>query len=510
MSESTTTPNQANQANQANGHTQEEEGRKRGRELTGNQIKVVQDVTRNTTNDELQANTLRLKLFLVKKLEKTMRKCRSAGGACDEKEVERRRRSVVDSIESYAQRRQKKEATSISEFNGRLRDAGVLFCEYVERHNNNRDALDNVILSSEVDPAARDAAVWQIIDAAAMERAERQHLRDESALIRSHHRFLREQSKLHGVKRAWSETASSGTGSERLRSYARAMKAIATKPFAQQGIMWTVERMVAHFAASPSVTPIQTLQGSQKAGDDSVCPRHRRRVKLLDIGSCFNPYRLVPRDHLQNIELDVVALDLCPAHESVFECDFLELQVGAAGSEAVVLPPRLPPPVASSASVPSVSCERLMQLAAGDFDVVTICLVLSYLPSPRQRAAMLRKAIRLLRRQSVSSLPPAIENTREQATAVPGLLLILTPHSVQRQRCPHTNQPMLQLWQKSIEQMGMRRIRHDELSAVYALAYETTDNNDNDRAVVESPQNADDEPLTIPIAHDYEAHDDPL
>ena len=75
---------------------------------------------------------------------------------------------------------------------------------------------------------------------------------------------------------------------------------------------------------------------------------------------------------------------------------------------------------------------------------------------------------------------------------------------------------MLQLWQKSIEQMGMRRIRHDELDAVFALAYETTDiiDDDDGRAVdpsiVASPQNADDEPLTIPIAHDYEAPDDPL
>eukprot|EP00854_Cymbomonas_tetramitiformis_P024971 gene24971-30448_t len=42
-------------------------------------------------------------------------------------------------------------------------------------------------------------------------------------------------------------------------------------------------------------------------------------LRTLDVGSCFNPFRRYP-------ELEVTALDLCPADPSVFQCDFLQLQ----------------------------------------------------------------------------------------------------------------------------------------------------------------------------------------
>ncbi|KAG7176654.1 S-adenosylmethionine sensor upstream of mTORC1-like isoform X2 [Homarus americanus] len=44
------------------------------------------------------------------------------------------------------------------------------------------------------------------------------------------------------------------------------------------------------------------------------------RVKVLDVGSCYNPFLVYK-------EFDVMAVDLCPAHPSVKKCDFLSLEV---------------------------------------------------------------------------------------------------------------------------------------------------------------------------------------
>ena len=45
------------------------------------------------------------------------------------------------------------------------------------------------------------------------------------------------------------------------------------------------------------------------------------KISVLDVGSCYNPFK-------EFEELDVLPLDLCPALESVYQCDFLTVPVG--------------------------------------------------------------------------------------------------------------------------------------------------------------------------------------
>lgn len=138
------------------------------------------------------------------------------------------------------------------------------------------------------------------------------------------------------------------------------------------------------------------------AGDDAPRP-----IRLLDVGSCYNPIATGPSAEA----FDITALDLCPASESVLQCDFLTLTVGPEDSAPVFKPE------SSSSGVRALS-----QLPAHSFDVVVMSLVLSYLPSPEQRRTMIEKA-RLLLRNPQS---PALGGQPHSA----GLLLIVEKASI--------------------------------------------------------------------------------
>lgn len=161
------------------------------------------------------------------------------------------------------------------------------------------------------------------------------------------------------------------------------------------------------------------------------------RIRLLDVGSCYNPLAKSEAD-----VFEVTALDLYPADPSVYQCDFLNIAIGSEGTAPVVenrtqevddalaakfattatahkravkkqrlsedcvqaTPAEVVDPVSSSAeshqSAPghdaSANSAKLIQLPAASFDVVTMSLVLNYLPTPAQRLQMVRNARALL------------------------------------------------------------------------------------------------------------------
>ena len=104
------------------------------------------------------------------------------------------------------------------------------------------------------------------------------------------------------------------------------------------------------------------------------------KIKLLDVGSCYNP--LID---LQDSDVfDITALDICPAAPSVFQSNFLELQLG----------PMKFDPVKSQDSDQHKGF--LTHLPSKSFHVVAMSLVLCYLPSPEMRRDMVLKARELL------------------------------------------------------------------------------------------------------------------
>ena len=116
-------------------------------------------------------------------------------------------------------------------------------------------------------------------------------------------------------------------------------------------------------------------------------PVIRDKLRTLDVGSCFNPFRDVTF-------MDVTAIDLSPAASDVYACDFLTVPI--TDEERIR--------VSHDGDVKTVA-----GLPKGRYDVVIFCLLLEYLPTPGMRYEAVKRAAELL--------------------ADYGLLIIVTPDS---------------------------------------------------------------------------------
>ncbi len=121
-----------------------------------------------------------------------------------------------------------------------------------------------------------------------------------------------------------------------------------------------------------------------------------RKIKVLDVGSCYNPLAKSNQRH----NFDITALDLYPADDSVYQCDFLNLKIGPEGSEPVI-----DTVTTTTADGNSTTFKRIVQLPAFTYDVVTMSLVLSYLSNPQHRETMIRKARQLLISSKQTNIP---------------------------------------------------------------------------------------------------------
>ncbi|XP_005109809.2 S-adenosylmethionine sensor upstream of mTORC1 [Aplysia californica] len=152
------------------------------------------------------------------------------------------------------------------------------------------------------------------------------------------------------------------------------------------------------------------------------------KIRLLDVGSCYNPFREFP-------EFEPIGIDLCPATDTVFQCDFLSLTISR---------PLTPPALTSHLSAMS---SPVTQLPSGAFHVVVFSLLLEYMPSRLQRWRCCLKAHALL--------------------AVNGLLIVVTPDS----HSLHRNAPMMKSWKQAIEAVGFRRWRYEKQSHIHCMAF---------------------------------------
>ena len=97
--------------------------------------------------------------------------------------------------------------------------------------------------------------------------------------------------------------------------------------------------------------------------------------------------------------------------------------------------------------------ERVVKcLPENHFDVVTFCLLLSYVPSPSERLKFCAKARRLLKFN--------------------GILLITETQSV----TPHNNLMLMKQWQVEIEELGFRRFRYESMTHIHAMAFRKVPN----------------------------------
>ncbi|XP_065830004.1 S-adenosylmethionine sensor upstream of mTORC1-like isoform X2 [Oscarella lobularis] len=158
--------------------------------------------------------------------------------------------------------------------------------------------------------------------------------------------------------------------------------------------------------------------------------RDETKLRLLDVGSCYNPFLSAG-----SRDFDVTAIDISPATDTVLRGDFLEITCAGALAEGETL---------------SIDASRrLLSLPSQYFDVIVFCLLLSYMPSPRQRWTCCAKARELLR--------------------LNGLLLIVTPDSKHHNK----NACLMKQWKGAIESIGFRRWRYIKQSHAHCMAFRT-------------------------------------
>lgn len=141
--------------------------------------------------------------------------------------------------------------------------------------------------------------------------------------------------------------------------------------------------------------------------------------KLIDVGSCFNPFKV-------HIFLDVLAIDLCPANETVLQCDFLKVQIG---QDTVI------------------NDQKVTHLQQDSFEIVTFCFLLEYIPSSDLRIKACEKAYKILK--------PG------------GILIINTPDS----KHVGANCKIMKSWQYTLACMGFVRIKYEKLKHMHCMAF---------------------------------------
>jgi hypothetical protein len=268
-----------------------------------------------------------------------------------------------------------------------------------------------------------------------------------SAFVKSIHQILRSEARKIGADKAWKEHCMK---TDILQKYADSMQKLASTIWeqnsvdenkrAQSRIKWVVEKCVLYFfegeveikRTREKKKIRQIVNVAEKCGETCVlCAKvisskemvtNAEYLTLLDVGSCYNPFRVYPFLH-------VIPIDIAPAEPDVYICDFLNLSV-AETEESMILKDR------SVVKLPAAAC-----------DVVVFSLLLEYLPSPKQRYLCVYKAYKLLKPE--------------------GLLFIVTPDS----KHSSANAPLMKNWRITLAQLGFSLSYYEKLPHLHCMAY---------------------------------------
>ncbi|XP_062551565.1 S-adenosylmethionine sensor upstream of mTORC1 [Armigeres subalbatus] len=253
-----------------------------------------------------------------------------------------------------------------------------------------------------------------------------------SGLIKSVHQQLRDSSKDASPDEIWREHLQNG---DLLKRYAEAMHKLATCYWDKtmqvsckkdnSRIEWVVKSCRDYFFR-------ECLLNLFREKDDKVMkilnenynyshePYEISRIRLLDVGSCYNPFSAFS-------DFDVTAIDIAPAQESVKYCDFLEVSVGQ--------------------NLTQDSASLISSLPQSYFDAVVFSLLLEYMPSSHQRILCCRKAYDVLKPE--------------------GILLVITPDS----RHQGANARLMKNWRFTFGLMGFTRIKIEKLEHVTCMVF---------------------------------------
>ncbi|KAJ8879058.1 hypothetical protein PR048_019664 [Dryococelus australis] len=274
-----------------------------------------------------------------------------------------------------------------------------------------------------------------------------------ASFIKGVHHALRCKSKQIGVERAWAEHCSQHS---LLQQYAEKMQRLATQFWDQESegagksrMDWVAEKSLQYFmqggvAKERDKEKRQEKQLEARCGCDSMtCEFSEASVEqlpcsvtnclyLLDVGSCYNPFKDFPC-------FKVLPIDLAPALPEVLRCNFLDLNITSCKT--------------SNFDWGAINlCSSISQLPGNFFHVVVFSLFLEYLPSPEHRYTCCEKAYSLLREE--------------------GLLFIVTPDIRQASR----GSVLMKNWRIALAHIGFSRVYYEKLAHIQCMAYRKSTN----------------------------------
>lgn len=253
-----------------------------------------------------------------------------------------------------------------------------------------------------------------------------------SDFIKSMHKKLREEANILGIEQAWKNHCED---EENLEKYALAMQGLAVNHWDKisennSRVFWVYAACKEYFAnieryrdkeidiMKNCFTVNENIQSLTPLGnsENSECTKY----KLLDAGSCYNPFN-------QFEIFDVVAVDIAPANNEVFKCDFLNLSISDRNL--------------------TESDQTIIELKESSFDVIVFSLLLEYFPSPKQRLKCCLNAYKLLKNQ--------------------GILVIITPDS----NHVGSNSKIFKSWRYVLAKEGFIRVKYEKLPYIHCMVF---------------------------------------
>lgn len=261
--------------------------------------------------------------------------------------------------------------------------------------------------------------------------------------IKALHKTLRETTRKIGRTKAWTEHLQSKS---KLASYAQAMKQLAMEHWDSNNlktakrlsersrIEWAIAYCRQYFTDQTTIANLRARESrllieldiNDDNSSESATPNKQEKIALLDVGSCYNPFEKCPN-------FDVCAIDIAPATPTVYECDFLNVEIIENGQRLKLANDNV--------------TKKITEFEENSFDVVVFSLLLEYLPTSEQRVKCCEKAYRLLRSE--------------------GILLIITPDS----RHCGANARLMKTWRYTLSLMGFNRIKFEKLEHITCMAF---------------------------------------
>lgn len=250
-----------------------------------------------------------------------------------------------------------------------------------------------------------------------------------STLIKSVHSDLRLKSQAIGFQKAWNDHCKNDN---LLKEYSDAMRTLATnhwqnnfteKSKAFCRVEWIHKYSLYYFFDNEGIS--EKLRQRQRELEiaekidiqiDLAFPCSNRFFKLLDVGSCYNPFSVYDI-------FEVTAIDIAPASPKVDKMDFLKSVIG------------------SKLDV------NANELPKNYFDIVVFSLLLEYIPCPDLRFECCVKAIELLKPE--------------------GLLFIITPDS----KHVGANAQLMKSWRHMLAEIGFSRIKYEKLPHIHCIVF---------------------------------------